>query len=31
MLDWSIEQNEHPVAVRIPRDGVIQDNRKPDI
>lgn len=31
MLDWSIEQNEHPVAVRIPRNGVIQDNRKPDI
>ena len=31
MLDWSIEQSEHPVAVRIPRNGVIQDNRKPDI
>ena len=30
MLDWSIEQNEHPVAVRIPRNGVIEDNRKPD-
>ena len=22
MLDWSIEQNEHPVAVRAPRNGV---------
>lgn len=22
MLDWSIEQNEHPVCIRIPRNGV---------
>lgn len=22
MLDWSIEQNEYPVAIRIPRNGV---------
>ena len=22
MLDWSIEQNEHPVVVRVPRNGV---------
>ena len=30
MLDWSIEQNEHPVAIRIPCNGVINDNRVPD-
>ncbi len=24
MLDWSIEQNEHPVAIRIPKNGVHQ-------
>lgn len=23
MLDWSIEQNEHPVAIRVPCNGVI--------
>lgn len=23
MLDWSIEQNEHPVAIRIPRNGFV--------
>lgn len=22
MLDWSIEQNEHPVVIRVPADGV---------
>lgn len=22
MLDWSIEQNEHPVAIRIPKNGI---------
>lgn len=27
MLDWSIEQNEHPVAIRIPCNGVISDER----
>ena len=27
MLDWSIEQQEHPVAIRIPCNGVISDNR----
>ena len=27
MLDWSIEQNEHPVAIRVPCNGVITDNR----
>ena len=30
MLDWSIEQNEHPVAIRIPASGVISDKRKVD-
>ena len=30
MLDWSIEQNEHPVAIRIPANGVISDERKVD-
>ena len=30
MLDWSIEQNEHPVAIRIPCNGVISDGRKVD-
>lgn len=30
MLDWSIEQNEHPVAIRIPCNGVISDERKID-
>ena len=28
MLDWSIEQNEYPVAIRIPCNGVISDERK---
>ena len=27
MLDWSIEENEHPVAIRVPCNGVITDNR----
>lgn len=27
MLNWSIEQNEHPVAIRIPCNGVISDRR----
>ncbi|MDE7157196.1 MAG: 1-deoxy-D-xylulose-5-phosphate synthase [Lachnospiraceae bacterium] len=26
MLDWSIEQNEHPVAIRIPCNGVVSVN-----
>ncbi|MGN1311912.1 MAG: 1-deoxy-D-xylulose-5-phosphate synthase [Bacilli bacterium] len=30
MLEWSIEQNEHPVAIRIPCNGVISDGRKVD-
>ena len=30
MLDWSIEQNEYPVAIRIPCNKVVSDNRKPD-
>lgn len=30
MLDWSIEQNEHPVAIRVPCNGVISDERKVD-
>lgn len=28
MLDWSIEQDKYPVAIRIPCNGVISDNRK---
>lgn len=28
MLDWSIEQDEVPVAIRIPCNGVISDNRE---
>lgn len=28
MLDWSIEQNEHPVMILIPGNGVIDDNRE---
>lgn len=30
MLDWSIEQKEHPVMILIPGNGVIEDNRKID-
>ena len=30
MLDWSIEQDKYPVAVRIPCNGVISDNREID-
>lgn len=30
MLDWSIEQTEHPVAICIPCNGVISDGRAPD-
>lgn len=30
MLDWSIEQNEHPVMILIPGNGVIDDNREVD-
>ena len=30
MLDWSIEQQEHPVAIRIPCNGVITDKREVD-
>lgn len=28
MLDWSIEQNEHPVAIRVPANGVIPSNER---
>ena len=28
MIDWSVEQNEHPVMILIPGNGVINDNRK---
>ncbi len=28
MLDWSIEQNEHPVAIRIPCNGVVSVKEK---
>ena len=31
MLDWSIEQDKHPVAIRVPCNGVISDQRKVDI
>ncbi len=27
MLDWSIEQNDYPVAIKTPCNGVIDDNR----
>ena len=30
MLNWSIEQNEYPVAIRIPCNGVISDRRTID-
>ena len=30
MLDWSVEQDKYPVAVRIPCNGVISDNREID-
>lgn len=30
MLDWSIEQTEHPVAIRIPCNGVISTSEKVD-
>lgn len=30
MLDWSIEQDKHPVAVRIPCNGVIHNNGEID-
>lgn len=32
MLDWSIEQNDHPVAIRVPCNGVIHttDNAEKD-
>lgn len=30
MLDWSIEQNEHPVMILIPGNGVIEDSSKAD-
>lgn len=28
MLDWSIEQNEHPVAIRLPGGSVISDGKE---
>ena len=31
MLDWSIEQDKHPVAIRVPCNGVISDKRTADI
>ena len=30
MLDWSIEQSDHPVAVRMPCNGVISSGEKVD-
>lgn len=30
MLDWSIEQNEHPVMILIPGNGAIEDERSID-
>lgn len=30
MLDWSIEQDEYPVMILMPGNGVISDNRTPD-
>lgn len=30
MLDWSIEQNNYPVAIRIPCNGIISDDRSVD-
>ena len=30
MLEWSIEQNEHPVMILIPGNGVIKDDRIAD-
>ena len=28
MLDWSIEQNEHPVAIRLPGGEMISDGKE---
>lgn len=28
MLDWSMEQNEHPVAIRLPGGAMISDGKK---
>lgn len=28
MLDWSIKQNSHPVAIKVPCNGVISSNRE---
>ena len=28
MLDWSIEQKEHPVAVKLPGGAMISDGKK---
>lgn len=30
MLNWSIEQTNHPVAIRIPCNGVVEDGRAVD-
>lgn len=30
MLDWSIEQKEHPVAIRVPRNGVHHTDKPVD-
>ena len=31
MLDWSIEQNKYPVAIRIPCNGVVHTDKKVDV
>lgn len=31
MMDWSLAQEKVPVAIRIPCNGVIEDERQPDI
>ena len=28
MLDWSIEQNEHPVAIKLPGGEMISDGKE---
>lgn len=30
MLNWSIEQNQYPVAIRVPCNGVISDGKQAD-
>lgn len=31
MLDWSIEQDEHPVAIRIPHNGFVTNDKPVDL